>query len=239
MKTLILTAAALAIGSGIAMADTVRMGTEGAYPPFNFIDDNGKVAGFERELGDTLCRMEALTCTWVTNDWDSIIPNLLSGNYDTIMAGMTITTEREKSIDFTQAYYPPVAASYMALSPDVDLKGGVIATQTGTIFATYVSETGAKLAEYATSDDAIAAVKNGEADAVFLDKDVLKPFDGTDGLQFVGKDVPLGKGFGIGLRKSDAALKDKFNDGIARMKADGSLNALLKKYFGDDTLTFK
>ncbi|WP_295535988.1 transporter substrate-binding domain-containing protein [uncultured Thioclava sp.] len=239
MKKLILTAAALILSAGVAAAETVRMGTEGAYPPYNFIDDNGQVAGFERELGDKLCEMEGLTCTWVTNDWDSIIPNLLSGNYDTIMAGMSITDERKKSIDFTQAYYPPAASAYLSMTPDVDLKGGVVAAQTGTIQAAHVAETGATLAEYATLDDTIAAVKNGEADAVFADKDALKPFAGTDGFQFVGKDVALGDGIGIGLRKSDTALKDKFNDGITKMKADGSLNKLLVKYFGADALTFK
>jgi polar amino acid transport system substrate-binding protein len=239
MKKLILTAAALVLSAGVAAAETVRMGTEGAYPPYNFIDDNGQVAGFERELGDKLCEMEGLTCTWVTNDWDSIIPNLLSGNYDTIMAGMSITDERKQSIDFTQAYYPPAASAYLSMTPDADLKGGVVAAQTGTIQAAHVAETGATLAEYATLDDTIAAVKNGEADAVFADKDALKPFAGTDGFAFVGEDVALGDGIGIGLRKSDAALKDKFNDGITKMKADGSLNKLLVKYFGADAMTFK
>ncbi|MBC7146669.1 MAG: transporter substrate-binding domain-containing protein [Thioclava marina] len=238
MKKLILTAAILGLTAGVAAAETVRMGTEGAYPPYNYIDDNGQVAGFERELGDKLCEMEGLTCTWVTNDWDSIIPNLLSGNYDTIIAGMSITEEREKSIDFTQAYYPPAASAYMSMDPNVDLKGGVVAAQTGTIQAAHVAESGATLAEYATLDDTIAAVKNGEADAVFADKDALVPFAGTDGMEFVGEDVPLGKGIGIGLRKSDTALKDKFDEAISKMKADGSLNTMIKKYFGEDALTF-
>ena len=122
------------------------MGTEGAYPPYNFINDNGKPDGFEIELGDKLCAMEKLTCTWVTNDWDSIIPNLLSGNYDTIMAGMSITDERERSIDFTQPYYPPAASAYARPRRDVDVKTGVIAAQTGTIQAAYVAESGADAA---------------------------------------------------------------------------------------------
>ncbi len=69
------------------LAQTVRLGTEGAYPPYNFINDAGEVDGFERELGDELCKRAGLTCEWVTNDWDSIIPNLQSGNYDVIIAG--------------------------------------------------------------------------------------------------------------------------------------------------------
>jgi polar amino acid transport system substrate-binding protein len=81
MKKLILTTAALALAASAALAqDVVRMGTEGAYPPYNFINDNGEVDGYERELGDILCERAGLTCEWVTNEWDSIIPNLTSGN---------------------------------------------------------------------------------------------------------------------------------------------------------------
>lgn len=95
MTIRLLTAAALALSTGIAFAgDVVRMGTEGAYPPYNFINDAGEVDGFERELGDELCARASLTCEWVVNDWDSIIPNLVSGNYDTIIAGMSITDRK-------------------------------------------------------------------------------------------------------------------------------------------------
>ncbi|HAW47498.1 MAG TPA: amino acid ABC transporter, partial [Roseovarius sp.] len=95
MKKLLVSTAAVAMMAGMAMAqDVVRLGTEGAYPPWNFINDAGEVDGFERELGDELCKRAELNCEWVTNDWDSIIPNLVSGNYDAIIAGMSITDER-------------------------------------------------------------------------------------------------------------------------------------------------
>jgi polar amino acid transport system substrate-binding protein len=115
MKSLILSTAVVALTAGAAFADghgtTIRMGTEGAYEPYNFINDNGEVDGFEIELGNELCARAELTCEWVTNDWDSIIPNLVSGNYDTIMAGMSITAERDEVIDFSQDYYPPTASA--------------------------------------------------------------------------------------------------------------------------------
>lgn len=240
MNKLILTAAALALSAGTALAqDVVRMGTEGAYPPYNFINDKGEVDGFERELGDTLCAKAELKCEWVTNEWDSIIPNLLSGNYDTIIAGMSITDERMQTIDFTQNYIPPAASAYAAMSADADLKG-VISAQVGTIQADFVAKSGATLLEFATLDDTVAAVKNGEADAVFADKDALKPFITDQGgeLSWAGEDVPLGGGVGMGLRKSDTAIKDKFNAVISAMKADGSLNAMIKKWFGDDAVVF-
>ncbi|MDJ0640466.1 MAG: transporter substrate-binding domain-containing protein [Paracoccaceae bacterium] len=234
MKRTILTAAAFAVLAGAAIADShsvVRMGTEGAYPPWNFINDAGKVDGFERELGDELCKRAELNCEWVTNDWDSIIPNLVSGNYDTIIAGMSITDERDEVIDFTQAYTPPDPSTYAAVSADVDLAGGVIAAQTGTIQAGYVAESGATLVEFATPDETIAAVLNGEADAVLADDSFIKTAIEANGdLMVVGDPVALGGGVGMGIRESDGDLKAKFDAAIQSMKDDGTLNAMIVKW---------
>ncbi|SLN31012.1 transporter substrate-binding domain-containing protein [Ruegeria meonggei] len=231
MKNLILTTAALALTAGIAMADTVRMGTEGAYAPWNFINDAGEIDGFERELGDELCKRANLECEWVKNDWDSIIPNLVSGNYDVIIAGMSITDERDEVIDFTQNYTPPDPSAYVAMSDDVDVTSGVVAAQTGTIQAGYIAESGATLVEFSSPDETLAAVRNGEADAVLADKSFLAPIVEEDGdLRFVADEVPLGGGVGMGVRESDAELKEKFNAAIQSMKDDGSLNTLISKW---------
>ena len=239
MKNLLLATALIAVSGAAFAQDVVRLGTEGAYPPFNFINDAGEVAGFERELGDELCTRAALTCEWVTNEWDSIIPNLQSGNYDAIMAGMSITEERDAVIDFTQNYFPPAASAYVAMSADVDLKG-VVAAQVSTIQAGYVAESGATVLEFATPDESVAAVRNGEAVAVFADKDFLAPIvaESNGELVFVGEPVQLGGGIGVGLRESDAELKEKLNAAIQSMKDDGSLNALIEKHFGAETAKF-
>ncbi|MCZ7676771.1 MAG: transporter substrate-binding domain-containing protein [Roseovarius sp.] len=232
MRKLILSAAALAVSAGMTMAqDVVRLGTEGAYPPYNFINDAGQVDGFERELGDELCKRAELKCQWVTNDWDSIIPNLVSGNYDAIIAGMSITSERDEVIDFTSPYTQPDPSAYLAASPDVDLENGVIAAQAGTLQAAHVAESGATMLEFATPEEAVAAVRNGEADAMFLDKSYVLPIAEEDeGLMLVGEDVLLGDGMGMGIRESDNELRDKFSAAIDSMKADGSLNALIEKW---------
>ena len=144
MNKLILSAAALALSAGLASAQTVRLGTEGAYPPYNFINDKGEVDGFDRAVGDEVCKRAALTCEWVTNEWDSIIPNLVSGNYDVIIAGMSITDERDQVIDFTQEYIPPAASLYVGLSADANIKG-VVSAQTATIQAASQSSSIARL----------------------------------------------------------------------------------------------
>jgi polar amino acid transport system substrate-binding protein len=243
MKSILLSTAIVAMTATFALAQSssvVRMGTEGAYPPYNFINDAGEVDGFERDLGDELCTRAELTCEWVKNDWDSIIPNLVSSNYDTIMAGMSITDERDEVIDFTQNYFPPTASAFVGASDSADWEGGVVAAQTATIQAGYIAEGGATLVEFATPEETVAAVRNGEADAVFADADYLAPLVEASGgeLVFVGPDVPLGGGIGMGLRESDTELKEKFDTAITSMKADGSLNALLVKWFGEATAQY-
>ena len=232
MKKLILATSALALSASMALAaDVVRLGTEGAYPPWNFINDAGEVDGFERELGDELCSRAELTCEWVTNEWDSIIPNLVSGNYDAIIAGMSITDERDEVIDFTQNYTQPDPTLYVALSMDVDVEGGVIAAQTGTIQAAHIAEGSATLVEFATPEETIAAVRNGEADAVFADGSYLLPIaDEDDTLMVLEQKVLLGGGVGMGVRESDGELKAKFDAAIQSMKDDGSLNELITKW---------
>ena len=231
MNKLILTTAAFALTAGMSFADTVRMGTEGAYKPYNYINDDGELDGFEIHLGDELCKRAGLTCEWVKNDWDSIIPNLVSGNYDTIIAGMSITDERDEVIDFTDPYTQPDPSAYMALSADVNLDGAVIAAQTNTIQSGFVAASGGTLVEFATADETVAAVRSGEADAVLADLNYLLPIvDAEAGLVLLAQQEMIGGGVGMGIRESDGELRAKFNTAIQSMKADGSLNALIAEW---------
>ena len=244
MRKTTLTLAVLALGASAASAQqTVRMGTEGAYPPFNYVNEANELVGFEIDLGNELCQRAGLTCEWVMNDWDTIIPNLVGGNYDTIMAGMNATEARAQVIAFTQAYKRPDPSAYMALAgTDAGvIESGVIAAQSNTVQSGMVAETDATLIEFPTPDETIAAVRSGVADAVLADRDFLMTYfaDAAGEFEFLATVMPPGQGVSMGTRQSDDELRATFNAAIDEMKADGSLNALLVQWFGDETPLFE
>ena len=234
---LILLLAAVSCGG----RETVRIGTEGAYPPFGYLNDSGELEGFEIELGNELCRRVQLECEWVINDWESIIPNLRNRQYDAIMAAMSITDEREALIDFTQPYYPPEPSVFVAVAgASGDPTKGRVAVQVATVQSDYLNGKVAELLEYPLAEDTIQAVLNGDADSTFASVSYLGEIvSSSDGkLVFVGDEVNLDLGTGIGVREGDGPLKEKFDHAIRDMKEDGSLNELIRKWFGEEARKF-
>ena len=120
-KKIILTALVSFFLIGSANADKIKIGTEGAYPPWNSKDASGKLIGFEVELAYTLCRYIGQQCTIVEQDWDGMIPALIMRKFDAIMAGMSITDERKKAINFSQGYADEVAS--LAVMKGSNLEG--------------------------------------------------------------------------------------------------------------------
>ena len=241
MKKLILAAVAtLAFGSAVQAQETVRIATEGAYAPWNFLNDAGEPAGYEIDLGNAICAQAGLTCEFIINDWDSIIPNLLAGNYDVIMAGMSITDERRETIDFTQNYFPPDPSKFAAVAGSgidlTTLEGKRIGVQGGTIQAAYAEENFAAantVVSFGTADQAMADLAAGNLDTILADGAYLEPAVIASGgaLEFVGEDIMIGDGIGAGIRKDEADLKAKLNDALTALKADGTVDKLIAQWF--------
>ncbi len=241
MKKIILSLAlAVSMIAGPAMADKVRIGTEGAYAPWNFLDDSGKLAGFEIDLGNALCEQAGLECEWVVNEWDSMIPNLVAGNYDLIMAGMSITDERKQSIDFSADYYPPDPSLYAgAAGTDLDwdnLSGARVGAQGATIQSAYLEQNFAAnndIITYETADQSVADLMAGNIDVLLADGQFLKPIvDGSGGaIEFTGPSLMIGGGVGIGMRKNEADLAADLAGALEAAKADGTVDRLIMQYF--------
>ena len=227
----------LACGDDI---EPVRLATEGDYHPFNFINDEGEIDGLERELGDEICRRAELACEWVLNDWASMIPDLVGEEFDAIIAGMSITDKRDMTIDFTEPYYPPTPSVYLALTGATDeAVQGRLGAYANTIFSDYLTEQDIAYIEFLDEDDRLAALLNGDIDAMPVDHayatEKLSEYEGQ--LTVVGPSILLDRGIGIGVRNNNDLLA-KLNSALASMKADGSLDALIIKWVGEDAATF-
>jgi len=234
---------AAALFSLSAQAADVRIATEGAYAPWNFMDDSGKVAGFEVELGNEICARAGVECEWVVNEWDSIIPNLVAGNYDMIMAGMSVTDERKQTISFGDTYFPPDPSSFVAASSaDIDFanaKGLKIGAQGATIQAGYIEANmadGNDILTYESADQSVADLAAGNIDILLADRSFLIPVvEGSGGaLVFVGDDVMIGGGVATGYRQGDSELAEKMNAALQEVRDDGTLSKLLIKFFEKD-----
>jgi polar amino acid transport system substrate-binding protein len=215
--------------------------TEGAYAPYNFTNEAGELDGFDVELGNELCRRAKLECTWIADEWDGVVQNLIDGKYDVIMSGMYITAERDEEIDFTQPYFPPAASVYIALAgAGDDVVKGKVATQVATVHSDYLVNSGVTPVEFAFTGEAVAAVLSRRADTALAEETVFKDYvEQSQGqLIFVGPQLVLGSGVGAGVRETDGKLQDTLNKAISAMKDDGSLNTLIEKWFGEDIDTF-
>lgn len=244
---ILLAAAALAIGAGAAQAEMkkVRIGTEGAYPPFNSVDTAGKLVGFDIEIGEALCAKMKVECTFVAQDWDGIIPALLAKKYDLILASMSITDERKEKVAFTIPYYltpgnfiAPKDTKITEITPAA-LKGKTIGAQSSTTGATYLEDKykDSEIKLYPTQDEANADLAAGRLDAVLADKFVLYEWleKSTDGkcCKFVGPDLKdvNPQGTGIAVRKEDNELREALNKAIQEINADGNFAKINAKYF--------
>ncbi|MCA8908788.1 MAG: transporter substrate-binding domain-containing protein [Rhodospirillaceae bacterium] len=250
-------AALLALASATASAqEVVRIGTEGAYPPWNFTDASGELVGFEIDLGNALCERMEVECEFVAQDWDGIIPALLQGNYDAIMAGMSITDERRERIAFSYGY-ATTPAHFVAAndSPFQDLEtiddvvaaldGVPVGVQVATIHQGFIEEyiPNADMRTYDTQEQLNLDLAAGRVEVGLADssgwEDFLSSEDGANYSQFgpglTGADFPIfGEGVGIGMRQEDTELRDRFNEALCSMANDGSLAALTEEWFGFD-----
>ena len=238
---LLLAAALLPLLVSCGGPDTVLIATVGDYRPFNFINDEGELDGLERELGDELCRRAGLECEWILRPWATLIPELRAQRFDLIIAGMSITAQRDELIDFAGPYYPPRPSIYLARAGvgDEALEGRIGATA-DSIYSDYLAERGLPFLPLAAGVDAASAVLRGDLDAALVDHGygVAKLAEHAGRLEAVGPSYRLDRGLGVGVR-AGSELLDAVRQALRSMKADGALNALLRRWLGQDAATFE
>ncbi|WP_237385285.1 arginine ABC transporter substrate-binding protein [Xenorhabdus sp. Sc-CR9] len=232
---------AITLSATAAEKATLRFATEATYPPFEFIDENNKIQGFDVDLANAICAKINTECTFTNQAFDSLIPSLKFRRFDALMAGIDITPERQKQVDFTHTYYDN-SAIFIAIKGKVsniaDLKNRQVGIQNGTTHQKYLMEQHKeiKTVPYDSYQNAILDLKNGRIDAVFGDTAVVNEWlKKNKELSTVGDKVTdknyFGTGLGIAVRKGNTELLDKLNKALAEVKQDGSYDTIYKKWF--------
>lgn len=237
--------------SGFAMAKdwkTIRFGTEPGYAPFESKAPDGKLIGFDIDIGNELCKRANAKCVWVENDFDGMIPALKAKKFDGILSSMSMTDQRKQEIEFTDKIYNSptrmIAKTGSPLLPTPEsLKGKRVGVQQGTMQENYAkalwSGKGVEVVAYQSQELVYADLLSGRLDAGFQDsvaasEGFLKKPEGK-GFAFAGPEVfdakIFGKGTGVGMRKEDKDLKEILNKALASMIKDGTYDKIAKKYF--------
>ena len=239
-KIFLAAAVTLAFSAGAA-AETLKMGIEAAYPPFNNKDASGNVVGFDKEIGDALCAKMKVECTVVTSDWDGIIPALNAKKFDFLISSMSITDERKQAVDFTDPYYSN-KLQFIA-KKDIDfktdkaaLKGKIIGAQRATLAGTFLEDNygdDITIKLYDTQENAYLDLTSGRLDGILADKYVnyewLKS-DAGRSYEFKGDPVEESDKIGIAVRKKDP-IREKLNTALKEIVADGTYKKINDKYF--------
>lgn len=247
-----MTAGAVAAVATSAQAQdqlVLKVGSEGAYPPYNFVKADGTVAGFEIDLANALCEELKAKCEIIVQDWDGMIPALQSGKLDVVISSMSITPARKEQVDFSNKYYNPAAA--IAVPKDLDIKGTTkedlagktIGVQSSTIHAIFSEHeyTDSTINPYGSADEARMDMISGRVDAVNDNIvsliDWLKTPEG-ECCKLVGPVKPNleihGPGVGVAIKKGREELVEKFNTAILAIRENGKYKEINDKYFDFD-----
>ena len=250
---LLFTAIALTASANIVRAadwDEIRIGVEGAYPPFSSVTQSGQLEGFDIDIAIALCDAMDAECSLVTQDWDGIIPALLARKYDAIIASMSITEERKKKVAFSEKYYNSPAKFARKKGSGIEiskegLAGKTVGVQRATTHDNFITgEFGEAVTvkRYGTQDEAYLDAVAGRidlllADSVAMKDGFLSTEQGAD-FEFVGPGYSdpkyFGDGAGIAVRKGDTDLAEKFNQAIKTIRENGKYKAINDKYFEFD-----
>ena len=241
MKKVLIAALIAGFSLSATAAETIRFATEASYPPFESIDANNQIVGFDVDLAQALCKEIDATCTFSNQAFDSLIPSLKFRRIDAVMAGMDITPEREKQVLFTTPYYDNSALfiGQKGKYASVDLlKGKKVGVQNGTTHQKYIQEQHpeVKTVSYDSYQNAFIDLKNGRIDGVFGDTAVVNEWLKTNpqlgvATEKVTDPQYFGTGLGIAVRPDNKALLEKLNNALAAIKADGTYQKINDQWF--------
>ena len=225
---------------GRVEGSVLRIATEGAYPPFNYLDETGALGGFDVDFTWALCAVMEVRCELVAEPWNTIIDGLVEQRYDAIVASMSVTEERKRQVAFTDKYYSTpmrFVAKRDSFVGTTDVKGRSVGAQAETTSFDYLKDGypfGQSLHAFETMEEAYAALLTGEVEAVLTDSLVAWDFlksEAGQAFSFVGDPIYTDTEIAIAVRKEDEDLRQSINRAITLLIIDGTYQEINQKYF--------
>ena len=221
---------------------TLRVATDATYPPFEFLDANKQLVGYDIDLINAICQLVNCKLDIKSVAWDGIFPALQKGDYDVVASGVTITAERAKTMDFTDQYIEVgqvvlVRADETRITGVNDLADKSVAVQKGTTNAeaamAFQKEKKVKsVKQFPSFDLAVKSLLNKDVDAVIIDNTSAAGYMGTNPNKLkVAGDKFTREGLGIVVRKGDTAVVAAFNAALKVLKDNGTMDKLYQKWF--------
>jgi len=249
--TLLLVAAACNKDTGDSLERVIKAGKltvvgSGGYLPFNYIDQDGKVVGFDVDVGKEIAERLGVELDYVTSDWDGLVEGLRSQRYDAILGSMAITPERLAVVSFTNPYYYSgaqlVVRKDSSINTPADMENKEIAVVTGTNFVGDAEALGATASLYQDDFATLNELINGRVDGVITDRLValgaMEKITGGEELELCGEILRL-EVMGIAINRADTTLLAKINEILEDMREDGSLKEISEKWHNGADITVK
>ncbi|MBE4619772.1 arginine ABC transporter substrate-binding protein [Vibrio navarrensis] len=243
MKKILLASLIGLVSTNVAAQQEIKFAMEATYAPFEYMDENNQIQGFDVDLANALCKQMQAKCSFHNQAFDSLIPALKFKRYDAAISAMDITEARLEQVSFTDAYYDNSAAFVSIAGKVADqgaLKGKRVGVQNGSTHQSYLLEqmAGVTAVPYASYQDAFIDMKNGRIDSVFGDTAVVAEwFKKENNLAYVGEYVTnaqyFGNGFGIAVNRDNQKLVADLNAALKAVKANGEYQTIFNQYFGN------
>ena len=217
-------------------ADTLTMGTNAAFPPYEMVDENNQIIGIDAEIAAAVAEKLGMKLEIKDMAFDSLITAVSTGNVDVVLAGMTVTPERMEAVNFSDSYATGIQVVIVPEESIIasidDLAGKKIGVQSGTTGDIYCADEFGEdaVARYDNGALAVAALKNGQVDCVVIDNEPAKNFvAANEGLKILETEYAV-EDYAAAIAKENTELLEKFNAALAELKAEGKIDEIVGKY---------
>lgn len=222
-------------GLVLAASEPVVIATDAPFPAYTYVDDQGTITGFERDLMDEVCRRAVLDCRWSDVNFVQLIPGVMAGEFDVVLGGIAVTPERRDMVDFTAIYHTTDPYEWYIGRPGApEPSAAMTAVQSGTMQESHLRHMGYRHLSFTTEPEVLEALQSGKADLAlgpFETRQEIRDFAAENGFDFLYSEPIPDEGVAMAVCKGNDALLTTLNTALEGIRRDGTLASLENRWF--------